>query len=379
MFLVKLFIVSIVLDVGRTLFEWLVLLIKKQRFDGDYLTDKEMCVIIPCHNSQDTIIRTLYFAPRNYHMICVANACDDKTEEILRASEYMSNMTVLSTPISGKMRAIKMGMEKAREMGFTHALVLDDDVKATRTSKALYRVNKSKAITALPVLPLHSDTFITMGQWIEYAYMCVSKACQGRLGGNVIMASGAGGIYRVDTFLDRLVKEHDGIFCGDDLQLSLIAHIKGEEIDFNEASVIETVPPYSIGKWWKQRVGRWELSPLKNFRHSFRVLLMWHTPYWIRFSIAYRYWTQVNDVVRIVSFPMAVYMYPHYAFGLLWLLFFCMILKLAMFYKLFGSYSPHGAKMAVLFPFYSLLMWASRLAALPEAIGMAFKKYPKGV
>ncbi len=85
-----------------------------------------ICVIIPTYNNHKTLKRVLdgvlVFTDR---IIVVNDGSTDTTSEILQS---YSHLTVIHLPENaGKGNALKIGFEKAKELGFRHAITIDSD------------------------------------------------------------------------------------------------------------------------------------------------------------------------------------------------------------------------------------------------------------
>jgi len=85
------------------------------------------CAIIPTYNNvttaKDIVQRALAYLP----VIVVADGPTDGTLESLQSIQN-SQLTIVSYPINkGKGYALKVGLNKAMELGYTHALTMDSD------------------------------------------------------------------------------------------------------------------------------------------------------------------------------------------------------------------------------------------------------------
>ena len=312
---------SLCSDFLKTLVEIWINFRREPRMMRLGLGPKSACFIIPCHNSSDVIYDTIMSLPKEYTVYCMVNACSDSTlQRIGFLAATLNDRIIKYEHIvePGKMNAVMHGVVKAREAGFTHFVLLDDDVRWPKGHIPRVAKNTIPA-TGLPVLPMQPVwSTIEVGQCIEYMYMVVSKRAQGILG-NTIMASGAAGIYRVDTFLEVL-KHHYGEHIGDDLQSAHIHHSLGMQIDFNPDIVIQTHPPRSLVDWWKQRAKRWEISPIYNLKWILTTIFGRVTKgWWIRWIASYRIFVGVNDLARVISFTYVVQHFPRTLVGV-WLI-----------------------------------------------------------
>ncbi len=85
------------------------------------------CAIIPTYNNvctvKDIVERTLAYLP----VIVVADGPTDGSLEAVRSIENSHLTIIASTKNKGKGYALKQGLKKAKELGYTHALTLDAD------------------------------------------------------------------------------------------------------------------------------------------------------------------------------------------------------------------------------------------------------------
>lgn len=368
------YLLSLTIDLGRSLFEVFLNLLKKE--DGVVLSPTEVAFVIPCHNSESVISQTLETLPKNYIIYCVANGCTDNTLQVLKSH---SHIKVLQSE-KGKMTALLAGVAAAKKAGFTHVVLLDDDIEWYDCQIKV----KSKEIplTALPVVPTIPDSWIHAFQCLEYQLMVVSKRGQSHLG-NTTMASGAAGVYRIDTLLEVL-KFHDGEHIGDDLQCSFIHHLLGYQVDFVSSPVVRTHPPNDLKSWFKQRAKRWEISPVYNLPLLLSVVFAlpgWGPGWWIRFVVLYRIIVVINDLFRCFSFPFVLVYSPGILFGLFGITWVGLACKISVYRSCYKYYPINWDKLSALwtifYPLYGVMTWITRLYALPKALKMLWVGYAK--
>ncbi len=85
------------------------------------------CVVIPTYNNAGTVARVIDEVCDYVKDIIVVNdGSTDDTDRILRS--YNDRITYISYPDNrGKGAALQLGLDKARSMGFTHAVTIDSD------------------------------------------------------------------------------------------------------------------------------------------------------------------------------------------------------------------------------------------------------------
>lgn len=378
---VSTYALSLSIDLGRSFVECGLNFFKEKRV-LQKLENHECAFVLPCYNSGTMLKQTLRSLPVGYKIYCVANACSDDTEAVISSDD---KATLISTPLPGKIRAVLLGALQAKKDGYTHFVLLDDDILWPKDDSGLDQeltvYDKKSSCTALPVLPdtSLSQTWIMTGQLIEYAMMIVSKRAQSLLG-NVIMASGAAGIFRIDDFIDAM-SEHDGEHVGDDLQTSFIFHTKGYKIDFNSSLLIKTEPPSTLSSWWRQRTKRWEPSPIFNFVWHLKIIFAWPfngPEWWIRVIAFYRILVIKLDILRFVTLPFALIYNPLLFCGILVITYLSLVSKIVIFKRYFFAAQDVCKRHLITYPLYGALCWISRLFSIPRGLSLLIKYWVLG-
>jgi cellulose synthase/poly-beta-1,6-N-acetylglucosamine synthase-like glycosyltransferase len=375
--------VSLAVDLGRTLIEAFIHIAGTPRQKQTF-SEHEIAVIIPCHNSQWVIARTILSIPKQYTIICVANGCTDKTTMALACvSLKRPNLKVVETPEGGKIRAVLLGASHAKKLGFSHFILLDDDIVWPSTHPDIETYDKEKPITALPVVPIEGRGFLNAGQVLEYQMMCISKGAQAYLG-NVVMASGAAGIYRLDTFLECM-EDHDGEHIGDDLQCCYIHHAHQKPIDFFDEIVIQTDVPATFKALWKQRARRWEISPIHNWYWVLRVLITKDLGLWLKTIVGYRVFVFANDIVRLITLPFILFQSPKIFLGVCFIAYLGIAIRALVHRAFFSGYydaspkaNPFSPERMLMYPVYMFLMWVMRLYAIPLGFRQIYRYWVLG-
>jgi cellulose synthase/poly-beta-1,6-N-acetylglucosamine synthase-like glycosyltransferase len=269
---------------------------------------------------------------------------------------------------------------EARKSGYTHFLLLDDDIVWPNDDAAepIRVYDKNCALTALPVVPSKGPGWMVNAQTIEYQMMIISKRAQFAFK-NALMASGAAGVYRLVDFF-QVIEKHDGEHVGDDLQYSYINHTLGKRLNFFSPAVVRTHPPYSLRAWWKQRARRWEASYIYNWRWVLGTIFSRENGgpgLWIRTVASYRVFVLLNDVARVLTLPFIIRDRPVVLLGVFALTYVSIALKLLTYRMSFGKYW-HGfdrwyAVTVLTYPLYGFLTWLSRVAAIPRGISLVIQ------
>jgi len=372
---------SLTADLGRQLFETLLNFWHKES-DGVTFSPNEIAFVIPCHNSADVIEGTINSLPSRYLIFCVTNACTDNTIEVIKKlQQTKSNIVLIEAPVKGKIRAVLYGVDKALKSGCSHFMMLDDDVEWLG-GEDIKTTSKDTPCVALPVLPTQPSNWIQGAQMLEYEMMVVSKRAQSFFG-NVVMASGAAGIYKIDVFLETM-KYHDGEHIGDDFQCSYLHHLFGKKIDFYN-SIVLTHTPDTFKIWWRQRAKRWEASPIHNGLLISKILFLGpgKSPgFWIKIITSYRIFVFFNDLARLISFPVVLATTPHILIGVWGITYASMVMRAVVYQNFFRNHLYKADKVIyftfLTYPLYGVLTWLSRLAAIPKGIKQLWLYHVKG-
>jgi hypothetical protein len=108
------------------------------------------------------------------------------------------------------------------------------------------------------VLPSQSKGILQRFQQLEYAIATDSIR---NLLGTVPCISGAAAIWRKRS-LERLLKEHSGVFEGDDLELTMLAYKSGMRVNYENSIVARTETPGTWSALISQRL-RWDFGLIR--------------------------------------------------------------------------------------------------------------------
>jgi len=150
----------------------------------------------------------------------------------------------------------------------------------------------------------------------------VGRCAQG-LGNNVLVVSGAIGIYDADL-LREVLTERNIRSVTEDLEITLEIHKKSAKVGYVSFLQSATVVPISLGALWRQRL-RWFTGWLDNTlgkhkdlmtKHSWLTALLWY-------CYLFEYGGAFVDLAAMVSFPFLWLFAPNpLLFGLNLLVFF---------------------------------------------------------
>ncbi len=270
----------------------------------------KLTVIIPTYNGSKVIAATLAdllikFKP--CQIIVSANGCTDNTIEVIN---QFKGVKIINTkePI-GKVGAINTALMHVHTK---YTLVIDDDVLVGNATFPTNPLGQKYSGIAFRVLPKITN-WVTSIQSHEYRKsMDIGKVFHNDTA-TVQNISGAIGLFETKE-LRRQIEIHTGEFCGEDLQRTLLIHLKEQNkgvviVD----SLVETEVPDSIGVLFKQRVYGWNPGMYINLSNYIKLLFAKKTPWVLRYDALYNaVMVTLVDPLRLVALPILIY-YPKIA------------------------------------------------------------------
>lgn len=295
--------------------------------------NNELAIIIPCHKSEDIILRTIRSCLNHVeeHQIFImdndkALKPQDNTAKVIHQNHPRVNYFFL--PKTGnKTIAIFYGAQYARPL-YPYSLIIDDDVELDPN----FRFNKhyfdnDPQVKGL-VFPLRAmsrylpgspmNQLITRWQDIEYQLSDLEMNFLDAYDA-LIRPHGAASLWNTKAMIDVLL-QHNTIFHGEDVMMGNILqhmHDSGQHIlRFDRDNYIATDVPVTYfgkaeyGNLWYQRVRSWSVTQFTNFWElGLKPLLtVWERPgrgklslLLVKESQLYNVYTQV---VHIVRFPL---------------------------------------------------------------------------
>jgi len=216
-------------------------------------------VLIPAHNEQETIVKTLASMARleypNLEVIVAENGSTDET--LLRASEFAANdprVLVMQCEARGKAGALNEAFAKSR--GEVIVVLDADTVISPNFCSAVvgHFTDASVGAVAGNVKVGNRRNLLTRLQALEYIFsLSLDRASQAQVG-IVSVVPGAAGAFRREAILetggwpDRTLVE--------DTDLTVQLHRAGWKIEYEPAAVSLTESPETVGEVVKQR-SRW--------------------------------------------------------------------------------------------------------------------------
>jgi len=296
--------------------------------------------IVPAYNEKKNIARcinSLFKCAQNYPGLCeiivVDDGSKDYTYEIAwltieynkRRLSKVRGKVVRHTANMGKVEAIKTGVNKA--LGSIIAIVDADSWWAPNTILKLVDymlLNGKKAVTGYvhPSEEGSETSPYVILQQLEYSQGLGVVRCGQSLSNNVLVVSGAIGLYEADV-LREILNEKRIRSVTEDLEITLEMHKKGVEVGYVSIATSQTIAPTSFNMLWNQRL-RWFTGWLHNtlaihkdllIKKSWLTLILWYCN-------IFEYGGAFIDLAALTAFPLLFWFAPDRIYFLLNLLIF---------------------------------------------------------
>jgi biofilm PGA synthesis N-glycosyltransferase PgaC len=284
--------------------------------------------IVPAYNQEKNVSRcvtSLFRCAEKYAGLCeiivVDDGSSDRTYEVAWSALKLGRgghprvrgKVVRHSVNLGKIDALRTGVN--RVLGSVIAIV---DADSEWTSDTLLKLvdyklsNGKKAVTGY-VHPsaegVGSNIYVTLQQ-LEYSQGLSIGRCAQSLGDNVLVVSGAIGVYDADL-LREILDERNIRSVTEDLEITLEMHKKGAKVGYVSVAQSSTTAPTSLSALWNQRL-RWFTGWLYNtlgihrdllLKKSWLTVLLWYC-YVFEFAGAF------VDLAAFCAFPFLWWFAP---------------------------------------------------------------------
>jgi cellulose synthase/poly-beta-1,6-N-acetylglucosamine synthase-like glycosyltransferase len=346
--------------------------------------------IVPAYNQEKNVTRcitSIFKCAEKYagncEIIVVDDGSNDFTYELAWSAMQLSRSkqprvrgkVVRHSANLGKIEALKTGINRA--LGGLVAIVDADSEWSTNTLIELvdYKLSNGKRAVTGYVHPdgeNSEENLIVRLQRLEYSQgLSVGRCAQG-LGNNVLVVSGAIGIYDADL-LREVLSERNIRSVTEDLEITLEMHKKGAEVGYMSFVQSATVVPMGLSALWRQRL-RWFTGWLHNTlgihrdlmtKRSWLTALMWY-------CYIFEYAGAFVDLAAVVAFPLLWVFAPNAVlFGLNLLIFVPYGLLIGVVSQAialrFAYGKCHYATLLFYAPFYPVL-WLVNVLARSQSI-----------
>jgi len=346
--------------------------------------------VVPAYNEEKNISRcitSLFKCAEKYTGLCeiivVDDGSSDYTYEIAWAAIEMNRTrypkvrgkVVRHSANLGKVEAIRTGVDKA--LGNTIAVVDADSwwLRETLVKLVDYMLlNGKKAVTGY-VHPSDGDSELNpyvVLQQLEYSQGLGIARCAQSLGNNVLVVSGAIGLYDANV-LRGILNEKGVRSVTEDFEITLEMHKRGAEVGYVSVAKSSTIVPASFNVLWSQRL-RWFTGWLHNtlslhkdllFKKAWLTLLLWY-------CYIFEYGGAFIDLAALFAFPLLFWFAPDRIFFVLNLLVFApyglLIGVINQAIALKYAYNRHNYRTLLFYtPFYPILRFINIIARLTSS------------
>jgi cellulose synthase/poly-beta-1,6-N-acetylglucosamine synthase-like glycosyltransferase len=239
--------------------------------------------------------------------------------------------------------------------------------------------NGKKAVTGY-VHPSDGDAELNpyvVLQQLEYSQGLGISRCAQSLGDNVLVVSGAIGLYDAQVLREILNKKNIHSVT-EDLEITLEMHERGVSVGYVDVANSSTMAPLSLDVLWNQRL-RWFVGWLHNtlnihknmlLKKSWLTLLLWY-------CYIFEYGGALIDLTVLGAFPFLFWFAPDRVLFVLNLLFFVpygfLIGAISQAIALKFAYKRHNYKSLLFYtPFYPILRLINTLARLTSSTKYLF-------
>jgi cellulose synthase/poly-beta-1,6-N-acetylglucosamine synthase-like glycosyltransferase len=215
-------------------------------------------VVIPVYNKvryvADTINAALGLDYKNKEIIVVNDGSTDGSLGVCKKFEGKGLIKLINiSKNGGKANALNAGIRSANG---EYILTMDGDSDITSDSLRRmmgYFEDKTIGAVAGMVRTKGERTLLERFQFLEYFQQAFQRLIQGFFK-SVLVLPGPISLFRKSAIKD--VGWFDNSTIVEDWDMTMKLHKKGYRIVSDENSFSDTIPPTSIGDWWKQRI-RW--------------------------------------------------------------------------------------------------------------------------
>ena len=284
--------------------------------------------VVPAYNQEKNVARcvtSLFRCAEKYggncEVIVVDDGSSDCTYEVAwsavqlgrRVNPRVRGKVVRHSANLGKIEALRTGLNPA--LGGLVAIVDGDSEWSPETLVELadYKLSNGKRAVTGYVHPNGEGSegnLIVRLQRLEYSQGLGVGRCAQSLGDNVLVVSGAIGLYDADL-LREVLTERNIRSVTEDLEITLEMHKKGAKVGYVSFVQSATVAPMGLGALWRQRL-RWFTGWLYNTlgihrdlmtKRSWLTALLWY-------CYVFEYAGAFVDLTAVVAFPFLWWFAP---------------------------------------------------------------------
>lgn len=360
---------------------------RKQQTETKRAFYPNVSFVVPAYNQEKNVahcIDSLFKCAERYdgncEIIVIDDGSNDYTYELAwsaielgqKANSKVRGKVVRHSANLGKIEALKTGVNRA--LGGIVAIVDADSEWPPNTliELANYKIsNGKKAVTgyAHPISKESEGKLVLNLQRLEYSQGLGVGRCAQSLGNNVLVVSGAIGIYD-GGLLREVLTDRNIHSVTEDLEITLEMHKKNAKVSYVSSVQSATVAPTNLSTLWKQRL-RWFTGWLNNTLNIHKDLMTKRS--WLSALLWYCYIFEYGgafvDLASVTLFPFLWYFAPDpllFAFNLVMFIPYGLLIGVisqAIALK-FAYSSCHFLGLLLYTPLYPLLRLVNVLARL---------------
>ncbi|MCK4482919.1 glycosyltransferase family 2 protein, partial [Candidatus Bathyarchaeota archaeon] len=347
--------------------------------------------VVPAYNEEKNVsrcVKSLFRCAEKYGGLCeiivVDDGSSDFTYEVAWATIELNRRRyprvrgkVIRHSVNlGKVEAVKTGVNRA--LGSVIAVVDADSWWMPDTLVRLvdYMLSNGKKAVTGYVHPSDGDAELNpyvVLQQLEYSQGLGISRCAQSLGNNVLVVSGAVGLYDAEV-LRGVLTEKNICSVTEDLEITLEMHKRGANVGYVNVASSLTIAPFSFDVLWSQRL-RWFIGWLHNtlsihkdllLKKSWMTLLLWY-------CYLFEYFGAFIDLAALTVFPLLFWFAPDRIFFVLNLLVFVpygfLIGVINQAIALKYAYNRHNYKSLLFYtPFYPILRLINIVARMTSSV-----------
>ena len=284
--------------------------------------------VVPAYNQEKNVTRcitSLFKCAEKYDGNCEIIVIDDGSKDYTyefawsavengrRVNPRFHAKVVRHSANLGKIEALRTGIN--RVLGGLVAIVDADSEWSPETLTKLvdYKMSNGKRAVTGYVHPngegSEKKLLVTL-QRLEYSQGLSVGRCAQSLGNNVLVISGAIGVYDADLLREVLIERN---ICSvtEDLEITLEMHKKDAQVGYLSAVQSTTVAPIKLSALWHQRL-RWFTGWLNNTlgihrdlmtKRSWLMALLWY-------CYIFEYGGAFVDLASVTAFPFLWWFAP---------------------------------------------------------------------
>ena len=284
--------------------------------------------VVPAYNEERNVSRcvtSLFKCAEKYDGLCEIIVVDDGSKDYTyevawaaielnrRRHPRVRGKVVRYSANLGKTEAVRTGVNKA--LGGVVAVVDADSWWAPETLLKLVdymAANGKKAVTGY-VHPSdggdEQNPYVILQQ-LEYSQGLGIARCAQSLGNNVLVVSGAMGLYDAEA-LRGIINEKTARSVTEDLEITLEMHKRGADVGYVSTAQSLTVAPTTFNVLWNQRL-RWFTGWLHNtlsihkdllLKRAWLTMLLWY-------CYIFEYCGAIVDLAALGAFPFLFWFAP---------------------------------------------------------------------